>query len=253
MMGLSGWCRSVMRMPSLTEAIASSRTRRRSWTAFDDRRGGLGDALVTDHLYPIQIARQFIHAIPNLGGIALLGGLLERRADLGDGVEPIAAARPFHAMPQNPDRLEITPLHGVQHRGDVLPPVLQEARDQLRDLGVHADGDLLRLVVVRLGRHFVMLMMYSWIAFSRIAFLIGLVRWAVHPASRLFWISSCKANAESAMIGVGGRPVSFSHCLIFLVAAYPSTTGICMSIKTRSNLRALNFATAMAPLSARSR
>src|SRR5207244_11527454 len=127
MLGLSGWCGSVMRMPTLTEAIASSRTRRRSRTAFDDRRGGLGDALVTDPLYPIQIARQFIHAIPNLGGIALLGGLLERGADLGDGVEPIAAARSFHAVPQDPYGLKIAPLHGVQHRGDILPPVLQKA------------------------------------------------------------------------------------------------------------------------------
>src|SRR2546427_4186000 len=219
-MGLSGWCGSVMRMPTLTEAIASSRTRRMSRAVFDDRRGGrLREALVTDYLYPIQIARQFIHAIPNFGGIALFGGLLERGADLGDDVEPIASAGPFHAVPQNPHRLEIALLHGVQHRGDVLPPVLQEAGDQLRDPGVHADDGLLRPVVVRLGRHFVTLMVYSWIAFSRIAFLIGLVRWAVHPASRLFWISSCKANAESAMIGVGGRPTSFSHCLIFLVAA----------------------------------
>src|SRR5438309_10142991 len=142
MMGLSGWCGSVVRMPTLTEAIASSRTRRMAWTAFDDRRGGLGDALVTDHLYPLQIARQFIHAIPNLGGIALLGGLLERSADLGDGVEPVAAASPFHAVPQNPHRFEIAPLHGVQHRDDVLPPILQEARNQLRDLGLYSTSDL---------------------------------------------------------------------------------------------------------------
>src|SRR6266571_2072456 len=168
MMGLSGWCGSVMRMPTLAEAIASSRTRRTSRTAFNDRRdGGLGEALLTDHLHPIQIARQFIHAIPNLGGIALFGGLLERGADLG----------------------------GYTDEDPFLP------------------GH------VSFRRHFVTLIVYSWIAFSRIAFLIGLVRWAVHPASRLFRISSCKANAESAMIGVGGRPISFSHCLIFLVAA----------------------------------
>src|SRR2546425_6402649 len=139
MMGLSGWCGSVMRMPTPTDAIASSRTRRAPSTACDDRRGGFDEALVTDHLYPIQIARQFMHAIPNLGGIALLGGLLERGADLGDGVEPIAAARSFHAVPQDPYGLKIAPLHGVQHRGDVLPPVLQKARDQLRDVMGHAD------------------------------------------------------------------------------------------------------------------
>src|SRR5437867_10815370 len=102
MMGLSGWSGSVMRMPTPTEAIASSRTRRVSWTAFNDRRGGFGEALVTDHLYPIQIARQFMHAIPNLGGIALFGSLLERAADLGAGVARIAAARSFHAAPQDP-------------------------------------------------------------------------------------------------------------------------------------------------------
>src|SRR2546426_9362226 len=82
MMGLLGWRGSVMRMPTPAEAIASSRTRRTSRTAFNDRRdGGLGEALLTDHLHPIQIARQFIHATPNLGGIALFGGLLERSAD----------------------------------------------------------------------------------------------------------------------------------------------------------------------------
>src|SRR5881628_1950844 len=220
MTGLSGWRGSVMRMPTPAEAIASSRTRRTSRTAFNDRRdGGLGEALLTDHLHPIQIARQFIHATPNLGGIALFGGLLERSADLGDGVESVAAAVPFHAVPQDPYRLKFASLYGVQHRGDVFPPVLQETGNQLRDGGVHVDDDLLRPVVVRLGHHFVMLMVYSWMAFSRVAFFIGLVRWAVHPASRLFWISSLKANAESAMIGVGGRPVSFSHCLIALVAA----------------------------------
>src|SRR5712692_4911965 len=125
MMGLSGWRGSVMRMPTPAEAIASSRTRRTSRTAFNDRRdGGLGEALLTDHLHPIQIARQFIHATPNLGAIALFGGLLERSADLGDGVEAITAAGPFHAVPQKPHRLKIAPLHGVQHRGNVLPPVL---------------------------------------------------------------------------------------------------------------------------------
>src|SRR2546425_13181004 len=107
MMGLSGWCGSVMRMPTPTDAIASSRTRRVFWTACDDRRGDFGEALVTDHLYPIQIARQFMHAIPNLGGIALFGRLLERGAELGDGVEPITAARPLHAVPQDPVRLQI--------------------------------------------------------------------------------------------------------------------------------------------------
>src|SRR5439155_9866411 len=101
MMGLSGWCGSVMRMPTPTDAIASSRTRRAPSTACDDRRGGFDEALVTDHLYPIQIARQFLHAIPNLGGIALFGGLLERCADLGDGVDLISSARYLHGLPMD--------------------------------------------------------------------------------------------------------------------------------------------------------
>src|SRR2546427_11690527 len=100
MMGLSGWCGSVMRMPTPTDAIASSRTRRAPSTACDDRRGGFDEALVTDHLYPIQIARQFMHAIPNLSGIALFGGPLERGGGLGDGCEPLCAARPFPRVPQ---------------------------------------------------------------------------------------------------------------------------------------------------------
>src|SRR5437879_11444945 len=132
MMGSSGWCGSVMRMPTPTEAIASSRTRRVSWTACDDRRGGFGEALLTDYLYPIQIARQFMHAIPNLGGIALFGGLLERGAKLGDGVEPIAAARPFHAVPPDPSARKIDPPHGVQHRRDLHTPALHKPRDQHR-------------------------------------------------------------------------------------------------------------------------
>src|SRR5207245_9051232 len=99
MMGLSGWCGSVMRMPTPTDAIASSRTRRVPSTACDDRRGGFGEALVTDHLYPIPIARQFMHAIPNLGGIAVLGGLVERGAGLGGGDGALGAARSFHAVP----------------------------------------------------------------------------------------------------------------------------------------------------------
>src|SRR2546422_9889765 len=103
MMGLSGWRGSVMRMPTLAEAIASSRTRRTSRTVFNDRRdGGLGEALLTDHLHPIQIARQFIHATPNLGGISLFGGLLERRADLRDGGGANPAAGPLPAVPHKP-------------------------------------------------------------------------------------------------------------------------------------------------------
>src|SRR5207245_4471434 len=205
MMGLSGWCGSVMRMPTPSDAIASSRTRRAPSTACDDRRGGFDEALVTDHLYPIQIARQFMHAIPNLGGITVFGGLLERGAELGDGVEPIAAARPFHAVPQDPYGLKIAPLHGVQYRGDVLPPVLQEARDQLRDVRVHADDGLLRPVVVRLGRHVVMHRVRCWIAVSTDALLIGLVRWAVPPESSVFWIASRKANAVRVMIVAAAR------------------------------------------------
>src|SRR5438093_12980114 len=102
MMGLSGWCGSVMRMPTPTDAIASARTRRAASTACDDRRGGFDEALVTDQLYPIQIARQFMHAIPNLGGIGLFGGLLERGAALGDGVDPRARARPVQSVPRGP-------------------------------------------------------------------------------------------------------------------------------------------------------
>src|SRR3989442_6401321 len=161
MVGLPGGCGSVMRLPTPTDAIAWARTRRAPSTACDAWRGGFDEALATDPRYPIQIARQFMHAIPNLGGIALFGGLLERGADLGDGVEPIAAARPFHAVPQDPYGLKIAPLHGVQHRGDVLPPVLQKARDQLRDVRVHPADGLLPPVVARLGGHFVMLMLCS--------------------------------------------------------------------------------------------
>src|SRR5207247_8997927 len=129
------------------------------------------------------------------------GGLLERSADLGDGVESVASAVPFHAVPQDPYRLKFASLYGVQHRGDVFPPVLQETGDQLRDVGVHVDDDLLRPVVVRLGHHFVMLMVYSWMSFSRVAFFIGLARWSVHPASMPLLFSCLNAEAESAMVG----------------------------------------------------
>src|SRR2546425_13264400 len=98
MMGLSGWCGSVMRMPTPTDAIASSRTRRAPSTACDDRRGGFGEALVTDHLYPIPIAGQFIDAISNLGGIGLFGGLLEHCRGREGVVEPIAAPPSFHPV-----------------------------------------------------------------------------------------------------------------------------------------------------------
>src|SRR3989442_13567249 len=74
MMGLSGWCGSVMRMPTPTDAIASSRTRRAPSTACDDRRGGFDEALVTNYLYPLPIARQFMHAIPNPRRLSLFGG-----------------------------------------------------------------------------------------------------------------------------------------------------------------------------------
>src|SRR3989442_14707794 len=101
MMGLSGWRGSVMRMPTPAEAIASSRTRRTSRTAFNDRRdGGVGEEPLTDHLHPIPIAGQIIHATPNLGRNALFCGLPQRSADLGDGVAAIPAAGPLHGVPQ---------------------------------------------------------------------------------------------------------------------------------------------------------
>src|SRR5438445_8298324 len=112
MMGLSGWRGSVMRMPTPAEAITSSRTRRTSRTAFNDRRdGGLGEALLTDHLHPIQIARQFIHATPNLGGIALFRGLLERGADPSHGAQPITSTGRAQAAPQAPGRPKLAPRH----------------------------------------------------------------------------------------------------------------------------------------------
>src|SRR5206468_13025852 len=110
MMGLSGWRGSVMRMPTPAEAITSSRTRRTSRTAFNDRRdGGLGEALLTDHLHPIQIARQLTHATPHPGGIALFRGLLERRAGLRDGREAHTRPGPCQAVPPNPHRPQRPP------------------------------------------------------------------------------------------------------------------------------------------------
>ena len=74
----------------------------------------------------------------------------------------------------------------------------------------------------------------SLIACSSTSCLIGFVKNAVHPAARHFSRSPFKAEAVSAMIGVGGRSFACSHARIVRVAVKPSMTGICRSIRTRS-------------------
>ena len=74
----------------------------------------------------------------------------------------------------------------------------------------------------------------SLIACSNTSCLIGFVKKAVHPAARHISRSPFKAEAVSAMIGVGGRWFACSHSLIARVAVKPSMTGICRSIRTRS-------------------
>src|SRR5436309_14889296 len=86
--------------------------------------------------------------------------------------------------------------------------------------------------------------------FRRSAFLIGLVKWALHPASRLLATASGCGKPVSAMIGVGGILFSFSDCLRALVPAETSITGTHISVITRSYRWALNFSTLMAAFSA---
>ena len=74
----------------------------------------------------------------------------------------------------------------------------------------------------------------SLIACSSTSCLIGFVKKAVHPAARHISRSPFKAEAVSAMIGVGGRSFACSHARIVRVAVKPSMIGICRSIRTRS-------------------
>lgn len=74
----------------------------------------------------------------------------------------------------------------------------------------------------------------SLIACSSTSCLIGFVKKDVHPAARHVSRSPFKAEAVSAMIGVGGRSFAFSHARIVRVAVKPSMIGICRSIRTRS-------------------
>src|ERR1700745_3860612 len=62
----------------------------------------------------------------------------------------------------------------------------------------------------------------SLIACSSTSCLIGFVKKAVHPAARHISRSRFKAEAVSAMIGVGGRSFACSHARIVRVAVKPS-------------------------------
>ena len=64
--------------------------------------------------------------------------------------------------------------------------------------------------------------------------LMGLVKKAVHPAARQVSRSPFKADAVTAMIGVGGQSLVCSQAHIVRVAVKPSMIGICRSIGTRS-------------------
>src|SRR5450756_113790 len=67
-------------------------------------------------------------------------------------------------------------------------------------------------------------MEFSLIACSSTSCLIGFVKKAVHPAARHISRSLFKAEAVSAMIGVGGRSFACSHARIVRVAVKPSMT-----------------------------
>src|SRR6202011_6287914 len=66
----------------------------------------------------------------------------------------------------------------------------------------------------------------SLIACSSTSCLMGFVKKAVHPAAKHVSRSPFRAEAVSAMIGVGGRWFACSHARIVRVAVRPSITGI---------------------------
>ncbi len=61
---------------------------------------------------------------------------------------------------------------------------------------------------------------------------MGFARWSFMPHSRHFWISSEKASAVMAMIGISAS--SRSSPRMILVASYPSITGIRTSMRIAS-------------------
>src|SRR5579862_2488458 len=89
-----------------------------------------------------------------------------------------------------------------------------------------------------------MLLTALLIAWSKVDFLTGLLTCISQPASFARRTSSARAEAVRAIIGVRARWLSASHFRIARTALYPSSTGIWMSIRTRSYEAAMNRSSA---------
>src|SRR4029453_16091102 len=88
------------------------------------------------HLDAIQVAGQLARPLARCAGVGAPGRLLERGADVGDGLEAVVAPRAPHVVPEPLDGPEVTPIQGVQYRGDVLPAVPEKSGDQVCEPGV---------------------------------------------------------------------------------------------------------------------
>src|ERR1700682_5923387 len=127
--GWDGACRAICFVATLSHrayhwlrAASCISSRRASVATTRDLCRG---SLVGDDLDTIEVRGQFTHAFARRFRVAARGGLLERGADVGDGLESPATSGALHAVPQTLDGLKVSAIQGVQHRDDFLSAVFQ--------------------------------------------------------------------------------------------------------------------------------
>src|SRR3569623_1511862 len=95
-----------------------------------------GTGLFVDNFDASEIVRERVQLLTNGSRIAVPGCDLHRAADFGDRFEAISGFGALHAVCSKLDGLEVFLRERFADRDDVSLTVFQEARDQVRDVGV---------------------------------------------------------------------------------------------------------------------